>query len=45
MTTSFFVYVYEALNCRPTGEYVDPGPVWLSHIIVFAWDDQTSLNT
>jgi ribosomal protein S18 acetylase RimI-like enzyme len=34
---------YEALNGRQVGEYVDPGPVWQSHNLVFAWDDLTSL--
>lgn len=34
---------YEALNGRPAGEYIDPGPVWRSRNIVFAWDDLTRL--
>jgi ribosomal protein S18 acetylase RimI-like enzyme len=34
---------YEALNGRQVGEYVDPGPVWRSHNLVFAWDDLASL--
>ncbi|MFM0073671.1 GNAT family N-acetyltransferase [Paraburkholderia sediminicola] len=34
---------YEALNGRPAGEYIDPGPVWRSQNIVFAWDDVASL--
>lgn len=34
---------YEALNGRPAGEYVDPGPIWRSQNIVFAWDDLASL--
>ena len=34
---------YEALNGRPAGEYIDPGPMWRSENIVFAWDDVASL--
>jgi ribosomal protein S18 acetylase RimI-like enzyme len=34
---------YEALNGRPVGEYIDPGPVWRSQNVVFAWDDVASL--
>ncbi|MFM0094219.1 GNAT family N-acetyltransferase [Paraburkholderia nemoris] len=34
---------YEALNGRPAGEYIDPGPVWRSQNIVFVWDDVASL--
>ncbi|WP_287733681.1 GNAT family N-acetyltransferase [Burkholderia sp.] len=34
---------YEALNGRQVGEYVDPGAVWRSHNLVYAWDDLTSL--
>ncbi|MGF6645755.1 ribosomal protein S18 acetylase RimI-like enzyme [Paraburkholderia sp. GAS82] len=34
---------YEALNGRQVAEYVDPGPIWKSQNIVFAWDDVASL--
>ncbi|CAE6821702.1 MULTISPECIES: GNAT family N-acetyltransferase [Paraburkholderia] len=34
---------YETLNGRPAGEYIDPGPMWRSENIVFAWDDVASL--
>ncbi|SIO51485.1 GNAT family N-acetyltransferase [Paraburkholderia phenazinium] len=34
---------YEALNGRQAGEYIDPGPVWRSKNVVFAWDDVASL--
>ena len=34
---------YEALNGRQAGEYIDPGPMWRSENIVFAWDDVASL--
>ncbi|SOE99594.1 Ribosomal protein S18 acetylase RimI [Burkholderia sp. OK233] len=34
---------YQALNGRAAGEYIDPGPVWRSQNIVFAWDDVASL--
>jgi|SRR5450830_1226372 len=34
---------YEALNGRPAGEYIDPGPLWRSQNILFVWDDVASL--
>ncbi|VWC11269.1 acetyltransferase GCN5 [Burkholderia aenigmatica] len=34
---------YRSLNGRQIGEYVDSGPVWQSHNLVFAWDDLASL--
>ena len=34
---------YEALKGRRAGEYVDSGPTWRSHNIVFVWDDVAGL--
>lgn len=30
---------YEALHARKIGEFRDPGPIWRSDNIVYAWDD------
>nr|WKF55891.1 Acetyltransferase YpeA [Paraburkholderia busanensis] len=30
---------YGKLNGQQVGEYTDPGPIWRSQNIVFAWDD------
>ncbi|MBF9234068.1 GNAT family N-acetyltransferase [Microvirga alba] len=30
---------YEALGGKPIGRYVDPGPLWRSENIIYAWDD------
>jgi ribosomal protein S18 acetylase RimI-like enzyme len=34
---------YQALGGREIGRYVDPGPLWRSENIVFAWDDLSIL--
>jgi ribosomal protein S18 acetylase RimI-like enzyme len=30
---------YEAVGGRPIGRYTDPGPLWRSENIIYAWDD------
>lgn len=30
---------YEALGARQVGSYTDPGPLWRSHNLAYAWDD------
>ena len=37
------IALYEALNGRPAGQYIDPGPVWRSQNILFVWHDVASL--
>ena len=34
---------YEALGGRVVGDYLDPGPIWRSRNIVYAWDDLDAL--
>ncbi|MFC2251227.1 N-acetyltransferase family protein [Labrys portucalensis] len=34
---------YEAQGGRPAGSYTDPGPLWRSHNLVYAWDDLEAL--
>jgi ribosomal protein S18 acetylase RimI-like enzyme len=34
---------YKALGARRIGSFTDPGPLWRSHNLVFAWDDLTPL--
>lgn len=36
---------YEALHARKIGEFRDPGPIWRSDNIVYAWDDLDQLIT
>ncbi len=35
---------YRALGGRPVGRYTDPGPIWRSDNLVFAWDDLSLLT-
>ena len=35
---------YEALEGRYLGDFIDPGPVWRSHNLVYVWDDITKLT-
>ena len=30
---------YQALHARKIAEFRDPGPIWRSHNIVYAWDE------
>jgi len=34
---------YDALGGRRIGGYVDPGPLWRSENVVFAWDELSTL--
>lgn len=34
---------YEAQGGRRAGAYSDPGPLWRSHNLLYAWDDLTAL--
>ena len=34
---------YEAMGGRAIGAYTDPGPLWRSNNIVYAWDDVSAL--
>ncbi|MGJ4854528.1 N-acetyltransferase family protein [Labrys sp. La1] len=34
---------YEAQGGRKAGSYTDPGPLWRSHNLVYAWDDLEAL--
>ena len=34
---------YEAQGGRQAGSYTDPGPLWRSHNLVYAWDDLEAL--
>lgn len=36
---------YEALHARKIGEFRDPGPIWRSDNIVYAWDDIDALTS
>jgi ribosomal protein S18 acetylase RimI-like enzyme len=34
---------YEAQGGRRAGAYTDPGPLWRSHNLLYAWDDLAAL--